>query len=386
MKQHAVLYLAHDQSRGLCYHLAEVLVELQRNRSSTDPRIVVGSISGEQNPGLWNKIGAFFSKDDVCVFENKNAAIVKAAQRLLEEHERIIIHLQGVSHLKVLLPLKKRHPKRILFVYNVNSFRIGSWQRWPYAFAWYMLFRRFIDYMVFFSTFAADRFLTSPIFFKAGKAGVIPWGVSRQDQVAEYIPGANRDGQLVHSWLENVSLFKFVYLAQFNRNKGHALLINAFQPVLRRHSCVRLLLLGSGPLLERVRSLIARRGLSEQIVCPGRIERAFVPWVLRKSQVSVVFSRGETFGHTFIEPMLEGVPVLGTRVGVGQWIIQDYQTGIGISRDSPESVQKAAEYMISHQEQARAMGRNAQALVRSHLSVQRNAEAHLRLYTQLLST
>ena len=61
--------------------------------------------------------------------------------------------------------------------------------------------------------------------------------------------------------------------------------------------------------------------------------------------------------------MFAGLPVLGTRVGIGRDIIRDGETGYGLKLSDASSVQVAAEKLLADQEETRKMGWRARKLV-----------------------
>ena len=123
-------------------------------------------------------------------------------------------------------------------------------------------------------------------------------------------------------------------------------------------------------------------GLDGQVLMPGRIERIDVPWLLRHCDCAVVPSQAETFGHTFIEPMAAGIPVLGTRVGVGEYMVRDYETGMGFDF-SRKSLEYAAEYLVSHRDECRIFGDNARKFVQTMFLKSHIADTYARLYKDL---
>ena len=100
--------------------------------------------------------------------------------------------------------------------------------------------------------------------------------------------------------------------------KDQACLVRAFlhlagsSPALR--SRLRLVLVGDGPLLEDLRSMISAAGAAELAWLPG--ERKDVPELLRALDVFVLPSLAEGTCNTILEAMATGLPVIATEVGV----------------------------------------------------------------------
>ena len=136
--------------------------------------------------------------------------------------------------------------------------------------------------------------------------------------------------------------------------------------------------------MERVATVAARHGISSQIVMPGPLSRDLIPWLLQRCEAGVVASRSETFGQCIVEPMAAGLPVVGTRTGVGEWLLMDYRTGVGVDYGDGPGLAGAIDYLVRHPAAAAEMGRNAASTVRSSLGWTDLAACHLRVYTALV--
>lgn len=73
--------------------------------------------------------------------------------------------------------------------------------------------------------------------------------------------------------------------------------------------------LGEGPDLDRCRSVVHERGLSDRVRFEGRVSRERVFQHLRAADLFVLNSIHETFPHVVLEALASGCPVLAPRVG-----------------------------------------------------------------------
>ena len=162
--------------------------------------------------------------------------------------------------------------------------------------------------------------------------------------------------------------------------------MSAVAPALRRHPESRLILCGEkdSAVVARVESEINKQGLKGQVILPGRVPRDEIPWLLQHVNCAVVPSRAETFGHNFLEPMFAGIPVVGTRVGVGCDIIKEGETGFFIDLRHSGSVSVALENLIADPERTARMGANAKAMVEHVYRHSDVAEKLTALYERLL--
>lgn len=370
---------------GLSYHLACQALALRRVAQEHGARVYLASTTAEDAPGLWARLRAAFTPEELCILEDERDSFTRVAAELIRREDRLIAHVQGTRQLWALRALKKEYPDRLKIVYTVHSFRHRSWQRWPNSWVVSRLLHKYADYTIFLAPFAAAQFIGAGTLFRGGRAGIVPLGVE---------PGSGETGQpaagqidaKLRNLLEESRTFRFIYLAAFKPGKGHVWLLEGAAPALRKHRHASLILAGWGD--EGLKNHIRRRAeeldVAPQIVMPGSVPRTCVPWVLQRCHVGVAAACSETFGQCITEPMAAGLPVVGAPTGAGQWLISDYQTGIGVPYGDRKGLAKAVEYLITHPEQAALMGRNAAAMVETTLNWDHIVQSHFRIYQSLV--
>jgi glycosyltransferase involved in cell wall biosynthesis len=176
-----------------------------------------------------------------------------------------------------------------------------------------------------------------------------------------------------------------VYMANFYKAKGQRYLLEGLIPVIRRHENFRVLLLGDGVDHPRVVERVRQVGLQERVFCPGRVPRKFVPWVLKHSDLAFAPTYSENVGHNCVEPMMVGIPVIGTKAGTGGYLIQDYLTGIKVAFNRPGQITAATDFLVSHPQACKRMGERAKAFSTSIFAHRDIAEAHVTLYNRFLA-
>jgi glycosyltransferase involved in cell wall biosynthesis len=383
----AVLIPPYSKEQGVFFNLAQTTVALQQVATRAGVRVYVAAPAQEQTPGLWALIRQHYPEDRIFVLENETAALARAAEQVLEREGRLVIHVQGNQQLRAVAPLKRRCPDRLKIVYTVHSFRNAGWRRIPYSWVVSRLMRRYVDYTVFLCPRAAQEFVNHDKVLAGGRGGVMISGVEEWPPEGPEVPGPGQLEEQTRSVLLDPDMFCFLYLATFHPNdgKGHHWLIEGAGPVLHRHRHVRLILAGRGHprALAAVREHCRTANICEQVHFPGFIDRRYVPWVIAQSNAGIITSRSETFGHTIVEPMAGGKAVISSRVGVAQWLVMDFHTGIGVDYGDRVALGRAIEYFVTHPDDVAQMGRNAQALARQLLTWQNVTASHLRIYQSL---
>ncbi len=116
-----------------------------------------------------------------------------------------------------------------------------------------------------------------------------------------------------------------VCVAKFRAEKGHGVLLEAFDLLLREVPDARLLLVGDGDLEGEVRAQVAARGMEGRVEFAGAVGEVW-PFLAR-SHVFVLPSLSEAFGIAAVEAMAAGLPVVASEVGGLPELIRPGVTG-----------------------------------------------------------
>jgi glycosyltransferase involved in cell wall biosynthesis len=109
------------------------------------------------------------------------------------------------------------------------------------------------------------------------------------------------------------------------RRMGLENLIDAVQRIVVREPNLLLLIGGSGPITEELRTRIKEKALERNIRLLGRIDDGDLPIAYRAADVSVVPSQAlEGFGMITLESLASGTPVLVTPVGGLPEVVQPF--------------------------------------------------------------
>jgi len=345
----------------------------------------VASTPEEDAPGLWERLRAEFPAEDIYTLDDEDGAFTKATAELLKREQRVAVHVQGTRQLRAVAELRRQNPERVKTVYTVHSFRNATWKRRPYCWVVSRELRANADYVLFLSPAAMQEFVNCESLIADGRGGLMPLGVENWADWRDQRPGAGDVPDELIAIAEQPDAFRFVYLAAFKPGKGHYWMVDGIAPALREQRNAHVIIAGWGldslrmQALERAREL----DIADQIHAPGAVRRDLVPWLLSHCQAAIVPSLSETFSQAIVEPMAAGLPVLGTRKGVGSYLIMDYHTGLGVNYDDRSALARAARYMITHPDEVAQMGRNAAELVIPLMNWDHVAACHLRLYAAL---
>ncbi len=119
-------------------------------------------------------------------------------------------------------------------------------------------------------------------------------------------------------------------------------LIDAFAKSKR---ATRLILLGEGPERARLEGQIAREGLSSRVELRGYLRE---PWpVFSQAKMLALSSRSEAFGNVIVEALGHGLPVVATRCGGPQEVLDDGRFGRLVAIDDSDAMAQAIDETLA---------------------------------------
>jgi glycosyltransferase involved in cell wall biosynthesis len=179
---------------------------------------------------------------------------------------------------------------------------------------------------------------------------------------------------------DEVILSTVSYLRPF---KNPQVIVHACGHLLERGIPFRLFVAGGGEMLEELKQLSARLGLTRRIHWLGNV--ADPTSLLQASDIFLLASVGEAFGLVLAEAMACGVPVVGTRSGSLPEVVEDGRTGLLAPALDVASFADAVERLAVNKELRRAMGMQALERVRETFALQRAVAARMEVYESLWS-
>ena len=109
--------------------------------------------------------------------------------------------------------------------------------------------------------------------------------------------------------------FTFLNIAGLDPKKNQSGLLDAFACKFKGNSRVQLKIGGDGPLRKALETKAKDLGIEEQVVFTGMLSREKVLWEMQNCDVFVLPSIFETFGVVLIEALACGKPVVATKYG-----------------------------------------------------------------------
>lgn len=172
---------------------------------------------------------------------------------------------------------------------------------------------------------------------------------------------------------------RVVMVGRFVRQKAQALLVEAFAQL--KPTPARLWLVGDGPNLAEVKSLVVRLGLQDKVTLLGN--RADVPELLADAHIFVLSSNWEGLPISILEAMRAGLPVIASDVGGVSEVVIDQETGFVVPRGNKQALVVALQTLIGDSNLRSKMGAASRKRYEAYFTPKQQLEMLLQLYRSM---
>jgi glycosyltransferase involved in cell wall biosynthesis len=224
---------------------------------------------------------------------------------------------------------------------------------------------------------AVRKYLLKNTHIREGLLRVIKNGV-------DLMPRKNEESaEVEHEIISNCSSKIITTIGRLSNEKGIDVLLVAFQQVLDTIHDATLVIIGNGPLEDKLKSLARELGIESRVRFLG-FRRDIVPY-LAASHLYACASRFEGLGMSLIEALAFGLPVVATRVGGIPEVIEDGKTGILVEPDNPVTMRNAIVSVLGNEKMAEHLRENGLKEVFEKFNIKNTIESYEKLYLKLAS-
>lgn len=172
-------------------------------------------------------------------------------------------------------------------------------------------------------------------------------------------------------------------VASLNPVKRHDLLIRAISLLKGKikKEKLRVLLLGKGPLSDKLQAMVARQGLGDFFLFKGAVPD--VTDYLQSCDIGVLCSDREGLSNAILEYMVCGLPVIATAVGGNTELVDD-TNGLCIPPGDPEALADALHELIQDREKRRELGLASRRKAEQYFSWERSMQQLEKYYEMKL--
>lgn len=370
-----ILFLGYSKNQGLCYHDVDFIRSTDKLITS-EIKIILLTLKEEQNPGLHKKLQELHSIPVITVDSEEDL------EGLSVFNEVDIVHCQGFGQVRKVLKIKKKRKLNYSIIITMNWFGNDRWYKNIYTNLVTMLYSKELRVMHFLSQSSKNEFLRFNIFYNhTTQSYTFPFGCNK------YEFSQIKDIESLEFYNElQANKKNIVYLANFTPGKQHIWLIDTIRDILVQEQAI-LWLFGEGPMRKNVLEYVQTNNLHPYVKLPGRIDRKYIPTILKKMNLAVCSSNSETEGHTIVEPMFAGVPIVTFDVGIANYLVRDFNTGFIIKDKSEQnSFQHAVSLILKNSDFANKLGQNAQLVVNEWLTWEIAARNTIDMYCTLCNS
>lgn len=147
-----------------------------------------------------------------------------------------------------------------------------------------------------------------------------------------------------------------VTVGSLNIQKGHAFVIKALKTLIKKYPRIIYLIVGDGPEKENLTKLVEQLNLGEYVYFTGALAHDIAMTVIKNSDIFILPSWDEGFGIVYLESMLYGKCVIGSKGEGADDIINDGQDGLLIQKRDISAIARSFVRLIENPEERRKMG------------------------------
>lgn len=173
------------------------------------------------------------------------------------------------------------------------------------------------------------------------------------------------------------------FVGRLAPEKGLHNLIQAAGEILRTRKDVVIALVGDGPAMMELQSLVSRLGLEKSVFFLG--QRSDLADVYAAFDIFVLPSLFEGMPMAVLEAMAAGKPVIASRVGGIPQMISHQESGILVKPGDVRGLTDALAQLLQQPEKASQLGQRALEVVQSRFSSDVMARRYLCVYQKALA-
>jgi glycosyltransferase involved in cell wall biosynthesis len=174
------------------------------------------------------------------------------------------------------------------------------------------------------------------------------------------------------------------WIGRLSNEKGPDIFLRAAAHVLVKCPNTRFIVVGDGPDLVTLNTLIDELKIGKSISFVGR--REDMPAVYASLDVMVSSSRQEALPMAILEGMASGLPLVATAVGDVPTVVLDGQTGILVSSEDIESLTAGIVKLLQNSTLRKSFGAAARKLIEEEFSAQRMTAHYLSVYDKAVAS
>lgn len=180
-------------------------------------------------------------------------------------------------------------------------------------------------------------------------------------------------------------VFRFLTVGYLTDRKAVDLIIKALALVVRKNQNISLSIVGGGPNLNNLKSLVRKLNLQKNVVFIGQVPHSQIRAYYQSANVFVSMSRAESWGQVYLEAMASGLPVIASKNDGSVEIIEDQKSGFLIDQENYRELANLMSFLAAKPRLAVKIGQKARKIVEKKYDWQKVIiPKYTRVYQNLL--
>ena len=193
---------------------------------------------------------------------------------------------------------------------------------------------------------------------------------------------SNNNSKAIESFFE--SGFIIGAAGRLSKEKDHMRIVRAFSTIEKKHTNIKLIIFGNGPMEKSIKNLIESLGLTNKILLTGYIEQA--AYWFKYLDIFILSSLSEGSPISILEAMRAQTPIITTDVGdVTQRLTKD-KHAIIISSGNTTALSEAINKLYNNPQLCKQLKANAYQHFMENCTTEKTANAYADIYFNCLKS
>lgn len=224
---------------------------------------------------------------------------------------------------------------------------------------------------------------------------VVTVGEDLADQVRQWVPAGRKrvlvipNGVDERFWLIQknfTSAQNVTVIGNLIGPKNIDVVIRAFESIISRNDQLRLVIVGAGPEMSRLRSLTHRLLTENRVVFTGQLAPNQVTDRLAQSRLLVMASESEGRPNVVLEAMAAGVPVVASDIGGVRELLGNSERGLLFPVGDVDQLAECMMRVLDDPDLGRRLAERASRWIQDQgLTWERTAQKYAGLYRQVIA-
>lgn len=169
------------------------------------------------------------------------------------------------------------------------------------------------------------------------------------------------------------------------KQKGFHLLIKSFGQIAEKFPKIKLIIIGEGPYLKRLKSLTKKLALTKRVLFLGKIDNKEIHKFYNLADICVFTTLcSEGSPYVILEAMACEKPVIASRIGGIPSIIKDRENGLLIEAGNSTQLEHGIIELLKNKVLAKNLGENARLYIIKEASTRNMVQKIIRTYQEVL--